>query len=78
MYRVQLYIVQNVSKKCPKCELIFISKEGIDKHSESIKKFKWEFKKNKDVKQHKLTAKSMGICTVCLKTGESTQVVNIP
>ena len=76
--------------KCPKCELNFLSKEGMEKHSARVhegtaadftrykcEKCKSDFKTKQDFKQHKLPAKSMGTCTVCQKAGESTQFVNI-
>ena len=76
--------------KCPKCELNFLSKEGMEKHSARVhegkaadftrykcEKCKSDFKTKQDFKQHKLPAKSMGSCTMCQKAGENTKFVNI-
>ena len=76
--------------KCDKCELNFLSKEGMEKHSARVhegkaadftrykcEKCKSDFKSKPDFKQHKLPAKAMGSCTVCQKAGKKPNFVNI-
>ena len=77
--------------KCSKCELNFLSKEGMEKHSARVhegkaadftrykcEKCKSDFRTKQDFKQHKLPAKSMGSYTVCQNVdGENTKFVNI-
>jgi DNA-directed RNA polymerase subunit RPC12/RpoP len=77
--------------KCAHCELNFLSKEGMEKHSSRVheskttdftrykcEKCQSDFKSKPDFKQHKMQAKSTGSCSTCLKAGgESPKFANI-
>ena len=76
--------------KCSKCDLNFLSKEGMEKHSARVHegtptdstrykcdKCKSDFKSKADFKQHKLPAKTVGECAPCLKGGKGPKFLNI-
>jgi hypothetical protein len=76
--------------KCTQCELNFLSKEGMEKHSARVhegkaeeftrfkcEKCKLDFKTKAEFQQHKVAAKATGSCSVCQKTGQNPSFVNI-
>ena len=76
--------------KCNKCELNFLSKEGMEKHcarvhqvqTEAAIKFNCEqcedsFKSKLDLNKHRVTARSVGGCVVCQKEGSNPKFSNI-
>ena len=74
--------------KCDKCELNFLSKEGMEKHCARVHQvqekanFNCEqcedsFKSKSDLVKHRTAARTVGGCVVCQKTGSNPKFSNI-
>ena len=77
--------------KCDKCELNFLSKEGMEKHCARVHQVQTEaalvkfncdrcedsFKSKSDMTKHSAAAKTVGGCAVCQKSGTNPKFSNI-
>lgn len=77
--------------KCDKCELNFLSKEGMEKHCARVHQAQTEtpvvkfncdqcedsFKSKSDMTKHKAAARTVGGCVVCQKSGTNPKFSNI-
>ena len=74
--------------KCDKCELNFLSKEGMEKHCARVHteaseaKFNCDqcediFKSKSDMTKHRAAARTVGGCVVCQKSGANPKFSNI-
>ena len=77
--------------KCDKCELNFLSKEGMEKHCARVHQVQTEaaaikfnceqcedsFKSKSDLTKHRVAARTVGGCVVCQKSGANPKFSNI-